>query len=289
MANQIRISPQQMFMRAKEYLREAGEFAGIKNALATMRSNRVEESSSRVSGIKADQDKTTQSLNSFVAMHNQYNSEHAERSKGLTSNLQVAEEALSHVKQMHDTYTAEAQKRDQDFKVNYERGDTSIRKMSALLTQLQSEWEGEASMAYKTKFDGELKPQFDKAKARVEEAQAEEKVIQKNFNEKFAKASEDFRYVQGFINELQRKEDEVKRFYDGKFKEAQKRYQSLNDFLLAFEESETRTQRMYDESFTAMEGVFENGSLLIEDISRKLDSAGQTMLAQDGAISKSFA
>ena len=142
---------------------------------------------------------------------------------------------------------------------------------------------------FRTKFDGELKPQFDKAKARVEEAQAEEKVIQKSFNEKFAKASEDFKYVQGFINELQRKEDEVKRFYDGKFKEAQKRYQSLNDFLLAFEESETRTQRMYDESFTAMEGVFENGSLLIEDISRKLDSAGQTMLAQDGAISKSFA
>lgn len=55
-----------------------------------------------------------------------------------------------------------------EYRVEAGNVDNVISKMDRLLTQLESEWEGESSRAYSTRF-AELRPGFVKAKELIEE------------------------------------------------------------------------------------------------------------------------
>ncbi|MBR3316870.1 MAG: WXG100 family type VII secretion target [Atopobiaceae bacterium] len=55
-----------------------------------------------------------------------------------------------------------------EYRVEAGHVEDVIGKMDRLLTQLQSEWEGEASRAYSARF-GELRPGFVKAKELIDE------------------------------------------------------------------------------------------------------------------------
>ena len=284
----LRVTPDQLRMRGGEIKTESE----VQNNVAVSVQGINEKFNNDFNNRQGELTNRESELNEQIQAMRRAKEEFYNNMNDALAKLKAAYEAAvstnGQIKKMYNQYTSESSQRETSVTQEITKANDSARKCDSVAKQMQSEWDGEASMAFTGLNESVLQPSIRKANEQIEQAKADDAKFVKTYGETFNETDKILQEFSNSIEDMRASINTMKETCDERYAVAEQSLQTINGHVGTFKQGDKNASAAFSEALNTVKTTFDATSGQLLSVSEKTVAAADNYAAVDAQGKASF-